>query len=321
MSHIMKANRRKRNQGLGWLVWLSVALAGVCIGFGIWAGYKGYKIPRTNTDPLQDWGNLGSFLQGTTASFWALAGVFLIFAAFMAQKKQLTLQQQQFEQQSFENHFFQLLTLHQEIVSDLRYKDVEVEGRQIFPVFYRHVQLIYEDETDRNNNVEEGTEALAVICYERIFDENPEALGHYFRNLYHIIKFVDESSVEDKKRYTSLVRAQLSSYEHVLLHYNGLSGYGVEKFKRLIQDYALLENMGPALLLNPDHPTSYSGTSTTPCSRFQTNLNFLDELYGWSSRRSPPIFILSGRPFSSTVEPFRNSGVSDLFSFFMGISF
>jgi hypothetical protein len=43
-----------------------------------------------------------------------------------------------------------------------------------------------------------------------------------------------------------------------MLHYNGISTYGEAKFKRLIEEYALLENMGPGLLMNPKHPTSYS---------------------------------------------------------------
>jgi hypothetical protein len=59
--------------------------------------------------------------------------------------------------------------------------------------------------------IENDTEELAVGCYETVFDEQPEVLGHYFRNLYHIIKFVDESRVTDKKRYTSIVRAQLNA--------------------------------------------------------------------------------------------------------------
>jgi hypothetical protein len=34
--------------------------------------------------------------------------------------------------------------------------------------------------------------------------------------------------------------------------------YGSERFKPRIEEYALLENMGPGLLMNPKHPTSYS---------------------------------------------------------------
>jgi hypothetical protein len=249
-------NKNDTNNGLGWPVWTSITIAAICIIVGIAAGVCGFLIPRSGNDPMNDWGNLGSFLQGTTASFWALAGVFIIFVAFIAQNQQLTLQQKQFRQESFENHFFQLLALHNDIVDDLQIENCEAKGRSNFASFYRMVSSTYNDRV--NGPAECDTEALAVGCYEAVFDEQPEVLGHYFRNLYHIIRFVDESGISEKKRYTSIVRAQLSSYEHVLLHYNGLGGYGAEKFKRLIEEYALLENMGPGILLNPKHSTSYS---------------------------------------------------------------
>jgi hypothetical protein len=231
------------------------ALLLVAIGGFEWRqGYEAFF--GTGKPTLGDWGNYGSFLQGTTATLWSLAGLLIIFVAFLAQKQQLTLQQRQFEQQSFENHFFQLLSLHNSIVEDIREKDDERQGRVIFSVLHRKVTTTYQGRAD--GPIENDTEELAVGCYETVFDEQPEVLGHYFRNLYHIIKFVDESRVPDKKRYTSIVRAQLSSYEHIMLHYNGISTYGEAKFKRLIEEYALLENMGPGLLMNPKHPTSYS---------------------------------------------------------------
>ena len=49
-------------------------------------------------------------------------------------------------------------------------------------------------------------------------------IGHYFRNLYQILRFINDSpsEVEDKKLYGRLVRAQLSSDELFLLFYNCL---------------------------------------------------------------------------------------------------
>ena len=72
-------------------------------------------------------------------------------------------------------------------------------------------------------------------------------VGHYFRNLYNFVKFVDQESDfpkdhKDKKFYTNLIRAQLSSDELGLLFYNCLSNRGA-KFKVLVEKYALLEDM------------------------------------------------------------------------------
>ncbi len=86
---------------------------------------------------------------------------------------------------------------------------------------------------------------LPFKAYEKFFDMYQDKAGHYFRNLYNIIKFVDQRSPRgrSKKFYTNFVRAQLSSSELGLLFYNCLSDYGNEKFKPLVEKYALLKNM------------------------------------------------------------------------------
>jgi hypothetical protein len=227
-----------------------VLAAGICVLLGFIVGFLGYKSPRQGEYWLGDVGNWGSYLQGTTASFWSLGGLILIFVAFLAQ-------QQQSARQSFENHFFQLLTLHHEIVSALHEPEGSAEGRNIFFNLLDRLRWLYE-EAIHGRELSADTEALAVGCYEEYYDSKQAILGHYFRNLYHIIKFVHESGPIDKKRYTSIVRAQLSGLEQVFLHYNGLSSYGKKAFKPLIEDYALLENMNSEKLLNSDHPTAYS---------------------------------------------------------------
>ena len=91
--------------------------------------------------------------------------------------------------------------------------------------------------------------------YSEFYIKLDTHLGHYFRNLYRIIKMVDEqpfylSKEEEFKKkyfYTSIVRSQLSDYEIIWLFYNGLYEYGNEKFKPLMEKYTLLKN-----LIDPD---------------------------------------------------------------------
>ena len=81
--------------------------------------------------------------------------------------------------------------------------------------------------------------------HEEFFAEYQSSIGHYFRNLYNVVKFVHEhdfpKKFEKKKAYTNLIRAQLSSNELVLLFYNCLSNRG-SKFKTLVEEYSLLED-------------------------------------------------------------------------------
>lgn len=90
--------------------------------------------------------------------------------------------------------------------------------------------------------------------YEKIYKPNRSSLGHYFRNLFHLIKFVDEykgfntlnSEPEEiaclKYKYVRLIRAQLSNNELILLALNSITSFGKE-FIPFINNYKLLKNV------------------------------------------------------------------------------
>lgn len=229
---------------------------------------------------------LGDFLGGSVASLWALAGLFFIYVAFLGQKQQLLNQQlelmySQLEvkytrlelagqkeelkiqndtliKQRFENTFFHLLEGHNDIVNGIdivrkrngSYETIS-EGRDCFKTFYQSFQ-----EMIRNNNNLQS----ALGEYHKFYEDHQSDLGHYFRNLYHIIKFIDKSKeINDQKKfvYSNLVRALLSSYELSLLFYNSLSTHGVEKFKPLLEKYSLLKNISKDTITHKEHLNSY----------------------------------------------------------------
>ena len=230
---------------------------------------------------------LGDFLAGTVSSIWSLAGLFFIYVAFLGQKQQLLNQQleimfSQLEvkytrlelagqkeematqnatliQQKFENTFFQLLANHNSIVNSLDImrtsssgnRETYANGRDCFVTFFDRFRR-----TNRDSNM-----TVVLQKYNSFFQKNVADLGHYFRNLYHIIKFIDESEIENKKRYTNFVRAQLSSGELALLFYNCLSVFGYDKFKPLVEKYALLKNRDPSLLIDIAHEDEYKPTA------------------------------------------------------------
>lgn len=163
--------------------------------------------------------------------------------------------------QNFEHSFFQMIRVHHDIVNDLdlRNKDTQViinQGRDCFKKFYNtDFKTIYVKDYS-NLPMKMSIEKKVHYIYEKFFDQAQSDVGHYFRNLYHIIKFVDKNDViidkKNKKKYTSIIRAQLSTYELLLLFYNSLHSVGRKKFKELIERYELLENMDVKLLQNPD---------------------------------------------------------------------
>ncbi len=55
-------------------------------------------------------------------------------------------------------------------------------------------------------------------------------LGHYFRHLYNMVKFVDDSrslhDFKEREDYCKLIRSQMSDYEQIVLYYDTLSPLG-----------------------------------------------------------------------------------------------
>ena len=82
-------------------------------------------------------------------------------------------------------------------------------------------------------------------------------LGHYFRHLWMTVKYLDiqdESVIKDKYEYIKIFRAQISSYEQLLLHYNSLTDLGNAWITEgLIKKYKLTKNIPvPMAYFGPD---------------------------------------------------------------------
>lgn len=238
---------------------------------------------------------LGDFMSGTVASIWSLAGLFFIYVAFLGQKQQLLNQQleimysqlevkytrlelsgqkeEMMEQnntlrlQKFENTFFQLLSLFNSIVNSLDIRNrktlaVTTSGRDCFVIFYKrlsnYLDAIIDSEGTGMKELRNASIIETVEAYDKLYSEDKSDMSHYFRTIYHIIKFIDASDIENKKQYISIARAQLSSYEQILIFYNCLHENGSEKFKPLIEKYALFKNIDGSLVINQEHLNEYA---------------------------------------------------------------
>lgn len=91
---------------------------------------------------------------------------------------------------------------------------------------------------------------IATGCrssWDTLYNAEVLHLDSLFRVLYRLLKWVDEQpeesfSTADKWLYVGIVRSQLSWIEMVFLFYNGMTDRG-GKFKRLIERYALFDNL------------------------------------------------------------------------------
>lgn len=298
---ILKENEKETTLFEYVLSWAAIILsaAGLIILFVfLWLLSHEYRIGGSDKILLEQTAQVGDFIGGLVGAIWAFAGVILFFAAlriqskeFKAQRKQLGLQKEELEKtreefklqnntmrlQRFENTFFSLLSLHHQIVNDIdmviespkkkggaslrvTLHDIEIvqeliKGRDVF--HKRFIELKKEFEIRSSSSIHEPSSVTYLSFWETVQTD----FGHYFRNLYRIIKLVDQTAfianseqsdnqdtlekenLKEQYKYTSIVRAQLSDFELLWLFYNCLSPNGEKKFKPLVEKYGMLKNM------------------------------------------------------------------------------
>ena len=259
----------------------TIIIIGMCI-WGIWI------FPKL-VSSVSVRGRWGDSFGVVTALFTGLAFVILIWTLHVqkdelrlqrgeirGQKKQLRVQSQTLQKQNFESSFFQLLGVHnanfnvmnfqgaqdlelaaglekvKELIQNMANQVSVTENQIQYRVYYGRDCFTYILQGLRNiyNYHEQSEEEERSQKEEELLTK----VGHYFRHLYQVVKFVDEQKdfpkkFEEKKRYTDLIHAQLSNEELCVLLYLGRSEQGA-KFKVLVEKYALFENMPLDLLIN-----------------------------------------------------------------------
>lgn len=100
---------------------------------------------------------------------------------------------------------------------------------------------------------------IIINSYDSFQSKYESYIGHYFSNLYNIIKLINLCDAEIKKKeYTNIVRAQLSKYELLILYYNCISRFGSAKFKSLVEEYQLLKHVDTESLAHKSHIQFYN---------------------------------------------------------------
>ena len=279
-------------------IWIIIAIVGVIALWGLsWILIDKY------IDSPTDQGTFGDKFGAVNALFSGLAFAGLI-VTLLYQKEELKLQREElaqtreelkgqreeFEEQNktmkrqrFENTFFNMLSLQQEIVANLSYDEVErvmdfsnplknnvkhtiYNGRTIFREMYLNLTVSIPG-NHSYKGIKRAIEANDYGVYSYI--SSTTRFDHYFRHLYRIFKYVDSTElIEDNERYdyACIVRSQLSDYELVMLFYNCLTSNGRAKFKPLIEKYAIFNNLREELLANAEHKELYAETAYDRCA-------------------------------------------------------
>ena len=249
------------------------------VAAGLVVGLAGARHFGLGPDDLS---RLGSFLQGTTGVLWGLAGLTIVYVAFLGQQLQILhqkeelrltreafkqqqmemeLQTAEFENQRFDATFFALLGAHQDLVktSEIDTGRGPKAGAEAFGALLTRISERYREERARDPLAPSLDVAKRIYLEE--FRNYEGMLGPYFHSLYHIVKFVDDRQLpieraDERRRYTNFVRARLSFSELIVLFYGALSEQGAG-MRSLIERHALLKHLTPDRLLDPEHRTAY----------------------------------------------------------------
>lgn len=94
------------------------------------------------------------------------------------------------------------------------------------------------------NFINNPLKELKQEAYEMSYKEKENQVGHYYRNLYRIVKLIQgenfgidkEYNELEKSKYRGILRAQLSSYELLMIFYNVAYSEKGKKFKEILKD-------------------------------------------------------------------------------------
>ncbi|WP_145489996.1 putative phage abortive infection protein [Yersinia rohdei] len=215
----------------------------------------------------RDLGTFGDFFGGTLNPILTFISVIFLISTIKIQQTELSLTRKELMQtrleykntsnalntQAIENTFFNILKLHNDISLNLnsvngflyendRYK-AEYKGKNVF------INILNEVKRDRSHSFKENKPDVIYNNYLKIQNNHNHILGQYFINLYQALKLIDNYSdqvlsLENKKKYSSILRAQLSTKELAVLFLNCLDGVCDKgQFKNLLIKYSILEHL------------------------------------------------------------------------------
>ncbi|MDP2636721.1 MULTISPECIES: putative phage abortive infection protein [unclassified Pseudoalteromonas] len=181
--------------------------------------------------------------------------------------------------QSFETTFFNMLVLHRRLIDNFSYdyssshekisKELNIDfytagsSKDMKPgVFCVNRLLTAIHEAHKKVDKPQSVIATFNVFYR---EENKE-FGSYFRNLYQILKLIKDSfsNIAIQKKYSNILRAQLSNQELSLLLLNCLCSHVDNgQFKKLVIHFELLEHLDIAYALGDDNIATFTINNPT----------------------------------------------------------
>lgn len=220
------------------LVLIGVSIYVIFIG-RLW--HDGYI--NLNTINSEKAAHTGDFVAGIVGTIFTLIGIVLLYETLSLQRQEFIESRKVFQSQQFENKFFSLIELYNNIISTFHYDEPNTSEKFIGKEFFvRHKKDFLSELTPTNSFYNNRKQIISL--YTKFYLENKETLGQYFRTLYRLFDLI-ENNVEDstaKLSYIKIIRGQLSESELFFINYNACTPFG-EKFRKYIINYNLVKHL------------------------------------------------------------------------------
>ena len=193
----------------------------------------------------------------TIKGLFCIAQLYLVFITYRQQVDFSKNQMELSHRTQFESNFFQFLQVQRDIAKTLVVKRRDtMRPTRLFShigedAFY-HVaedikqamlELTYMTDEIESMNFEQLRRKLDAIFSHAVETYGEQSLSHYYRHLFHILKYIKTSEVANIESYLSIVQAQMTNDELYILFFDALSKYGYPKLYRIVAEYGMLENL------------------------------------------------------------------------------
>jgi hypothetical protein len=221
-----------------------LVLSGLLIIF--WLVFRGFFIEKfidlNSKVNLDNAAKIGDFIGGIVGVIFTLVGIVLLYETLSLQRTELKESRQVFEKQQFENTFFGLIKMYNDIVNSVHFEDY-IGQSFIGKDFFAFKMESLMDSFSHSDSIFKNRK-IAIDTYIQFYTVNKKLLAHYFRTLYRIFKLIENSNFNDSEKmdYAKIVRAQLSEAELFFLNYNACTLEG-QNFRPLIVKYNLIKHL------------------------------------------------------------------------------
>lgn len=264
------------NKAINIIAWIFLILG---VLFSLTVLYTAFNDDKISLN-LLDWKYIEkiSYSFSLLAMLFGGAGTFAIFLTLIKQQEQFNKAQRQIETQQFESTFFNMLNQVFNIKNNINgnVNGKKYEGQEFLHEILNCLKKEYNKNISLNQDVNRVLNEISDcnlpvsskikmvkedlnLVYMNIYNLNHTQLGHFFRYLYNMMKFVilnrENESFSDASKYIQIIQAQLSNDELGMIFCNTISdkAYGSNGENLLfnwIENYSFLENIDKESLLH-----------------------------------------------------------------------